>query len=172
MSFCNIICNIIWHQQRTQWMHTLGWVKYLKGSYSQYHACWCHGDMRSQGISMRGIDLICLEYCVLSCFEKKGTLLCHQYHSLTLKWRILMTYTNDKHSQQPSNQLSSWVYVVSVPLSRESMLTYFHLTWLTSINLARSWLHTDINNTDTHSSHMPQTIPQENFMCWMGFKKN
>ena len=81
------------------------------------------------------------------------------------------TYMNKKNSQQPSNQLSSWVYVGSVPLSRESMLTYFHLTWLTSINLARSWLHTDINNTDTHSDHTLQVISQKT-ICWMILEKN
>ena len=26
--------------------------------YCQYHFCWCHGDLKSQGISRRGIDQI------------------------------------------------------------------------------------------------------------------
>ena len=32
---------------------------------SQYHVCWCPGDMRSQGISKHGIDLVRKKYCLV-----------------------------------------------------------------------------------------------------------
>ena len=34
--------------------------------YSQYHCCWCPGDVRSQGISSPDIDLVILEYIIRS----------------------------------------------------------------------------------------------------------
>ena len=54
--------------------------------YCQCHFCWCHGDLRSQGISRHGIDQISLNVPSLASEELTSSVLCfaHVYWLLAL----------------------------------------------------------------------------------------
>ena len=48
------------------WIPSL-WKTRISVFHSQYHpSCWWSGDLRSQGISSHGVDLVCMEYSSLS----------------------------------------------------------------------------------------------------------
>ena len=58
---CILFCfsTMRWHRSLKSF---LGEDKDLFTLLSQYHGCWCPGDVRSQGINSHGIDLVLLEW--------------------------------------------------------------------------------------------------------------
>ena len=53
-----IKCHFLYSIQQKKIKFTIEQLYILPIIDCQYHACWCHGDLRSQGISRHGIDQI------------------------------------------------------------------------------------------------------------------
>ena len=78
----------------------LAWPKWMKltlerqfmSSVLQYHACWCSGDFRSQGISRHGINQI--NWNIASPASEELVLRCHLKCVLLIKKKKQKNYSN------------------------------------------------------------------------------
>ena len=80
--------------------------------HNQYHACWCTGDARSQGISSHGIDLV---FPVYTCFS---TARVNSFHLMSY---ILPQEITNIHNTlwliQYANKGVAWQNQINLPLS-------------------------------------------------------
>ena len=68
---------------------------------SQYHGCWCPGDVGSQGISSHGIDLILLE-CIPGSVPE-GQSLCDQTPAYLIHLWVILWPMNELNTQVSEN---------------------------------------------------------------------
>ena len=97
--------------------------------HSQYHACWCSGDLRSQGISRHGIDSQSWNIQFPASEELKLKFLLSLSEIFPLKvistiWKFL--HLNSKQWMIQTHTLFKWLRIL---LIRTKLLCYDALTW-------------------------------------------
>ena len=103
----------------------------LPVQYCQYHACWCHGDFRSQGISRHCVDPQCKNILSFSSIRRVDAAITCPVHTMVICFTSHIMFYIQGDVTWPLRHLHLWATWQSKP---QKLSITGHLFWASPLN--------------------------------------